>query len=93
MQSIWLTVLTPWMASFKEMPRKRSRDHPDWRRGQPGDVAVVVGGEPGQVAAVGADRVPRFVCIGQVGEEVVDVAGERLCVPWTASWCLTPWSR
>ena len=42
------------------------------------DLAVVVGGEPGQVAAVGADRVARLVRVRQVGEEVVDVAGERV---------------
>jgi hypothetical protein len=45
------------------------------------DVAVMVGGEPGQFAAVGADRVPRLVRVRQVGEEVVDVAGQRVPGP------------
>jgi hypothetical protein len=37
-----------------------------------------MGGEGDQVAAVGADRVPRLVRVRQVGQEVVDVAGERV---------------
>jgi hypothetical protein len=48
------------------------------RRGQLSDLAVVAGGEPDQVAAVDADRVPRLVRVRQVGEEIVDVAGQGM---------------
>src|SRR5262249_21554276 len=54
------------------------KERPDRRRGQVGDAAVVMGGERDQVASVGADRVGRLVRVGQVSEEVLDVARERM---------------
>ena len=66
------------LAGGRGLPGDLAEERPDRRRGQPGDVAVVMGGEPDQVAAVGADRVPRLVRVRQVGEEVVDVTGERM---------------
>src|SRR6266404_1979730 len=51
-------------------------------------AAVVVGGERDQVAAVGADRVARLVRVRQVGEVVVDVAGERVAVQRVAGGLL-----
>jgi hypothetical protein len=53
-------------------------ERPDRRRGQLTDLAVVMGGEGDQVAAVGVDGVARLVCVRQVGQEIVDVAGERV---------------
>jgi hypothetical protein len=73
------------------LPGDLAKERPDRRRGQRGDVAVMVGGESGQVAAVGADRVPRLVGVRQVGEEIVDVAGER--VPGQHVTCQCPKSR
>jgi hypothetical protein len=52
-----------------------------------------VGGEPHEVAAVGADRVARLVGVGQVGEEVVDVAGERVAGQGIAGGLLCPSAR
>ena len=64
-----------WLASSgqKRCPSAAEAPTPSsWR------LAVVASGEGDQVAAVGADRVPRLVGVGQVGEEVVDVAGNRV---------------
>jgi len=66
------------------------QERPDRRRGQLGDLAVVVGGEPHEVAAVGADGVARLVRVRQVGEEVVDVAGERVAGQGVAGGPLCP---
>jgi hypothetical protein len=41
----------------------------------------VVRGEPGQVAAVGPQRVAGGADVGQVSEEVADVPGERVRLP------------
>jgi len=64
------------LAGGRGLPGDLAEERPDRRRGQLPDLAVVVGGESGQVAAVGADRVARLVGVGQVGEEVVDVQGQ-----------------
>jgi len=66
------------LAGGRGLPGDLAEERPDRRRGQRGDVTVVVGGERDQVAAVGADRIARLVRVRQVGEEVVDVAGERV---------------
>ena len=66
------------LAGRRGLPGDLGEERPDRRRGQPGDLAVMVGGERDQVAAVGADGVARLVRVRQVGEEVVDVAGERM---------------
>ncbi|MFC4120374.1 hypothetical protein ACFO0F_47900 [Nonomuraea zeae] len=50
----------------------------DRHRGQLCDVLAVVGGEGDQVAAVGAQGVRRGAGVGQIGEEVVEMAGERV---------------
>ena len=57
------------------------------------DVAVMVGGEPGQFAAVGADRVPRLVRVGEFGEEVIDVAGQRVAREHVADGAIRPHAR
>ena len=49
------------LASFGEAVGDLAEERPDRRRGQPGDLGVVVSGEPDQVAAVCADRVARLV--------------------------------
>ncbi len=46
--------------------------------GQLGDLAVVVRGELQEVTAVGAQGVTGGAGVGQVGEEVVQVPGERM---------------
>jgi hypothetical protein len=51
------------------------------------DLRVVVRGEPGQVAAVGPQRVAGGADVGQVGEEVAGVPGER--VLWVPKTCVT----
>jgi hypothetical protein len=66
------------LAGGRGLPGDLAEERPDRRRGQPGDLAVVVSGEGDQVAAVGADGVARLVRVGQVGQEVIDVAGERV---------------
>jgi hypothetical protein len=81
------------LAGGRGLPGDLAEERPDRRRGQPGDVAVVVGGERGQVAAVGADRVARPVRVRQVGEEVVDVAGERVAGQGVAGGLLRPSAR
>ena len=81
------------LAGRRGLPGDRAEERPDRRRGQPGDVAIVMGGEPDQVAAVGADRVPRPVRVGQVREEVVDVAGERAPGQHVAGGLLRPRAR
>ena len=75
------------------LPGELAEEGPDRRRGQPGDAAVVMGGEPGQVAAVGADRVPRLVGVGQVGEEIVDMAGERVLGQHVMDGLFRPYAR
>jgi len=66
------------LAGGRGLPGDLAEERPDRHRGQRGDLAVVVGGEGDQVAAVRADRVPRLVRVRQVGEEVIDVAGQRV---------------
>jgi hypothetical protein len=75
------------------LPGDLAKERPDRRRGQRGDVAVMVGGESGQVAAVGADRVPRLVGVRQVGEEIVDVAGERVPGQHVMDGLFRPYAR
>jgi hypothetical protein len=60
------------------LPGDLAEKRPDRLGRQFGGVAVVVGGEGDQVAAVGPDGVGRRVGVGQVGEEVVDVPSERV---------------
>jgi hypothetical protein len=64
------------LAGGRGLPGDLAEERPDRRRGQLPDLAVVVGCERDQVAAVGADRVARLVGVGQVGEEVVDLPGQ-----------------
>jgi hypothetical protein len=58
-----------------------------------GNFAVVVGREPDQVAALGADRVARLVRVRQVGEEVIDVAGEWMRREQVADGAIWPRTR
>ena len=47
------------------LPGDLAEERPDRRRGQPGDLPVVVSCEHDQVAAVGADRVARLVRVAR----------------------------
>jgi hypothetical protein len=66
------------LARGRGLPGDLAEERPDRLRGQLPDLAVVMGGEGDQVSAVGADRVTRLVRVRQVGEEIIDVAGERV---------------
>jgi hypothetical protein len=66
------------LAGRRGLPGDLAEERPDRGRGDAVDVAVVVGGEGDQVAAVGPDGVARLVRVRQVGQEVVDVPGERM---------------
>jgi hypothetical protein len=65
-------------AGRRREPGDVGQVRPDRLRGQLLELAVAVGGELSEVTAIGADRVRGGVGIGQVGEEVVDVPGERM---------------
>ncbi|MFB4268432.1 hypothetical protein [Nonomuraea sp. GTA35] len=57
------------------------QEGPDRRGGQCADSSPWWGGESDQVAAVGAPGVDGGAGVGQVGEAIVQVPGERVGVP------------
>jgi hypothetical protein len=62
------------LAGRRGLPGDLAEERPDRRRGERGDLAVVMGCERDQVAAVGADGVARLVGVREIGQEVVDMA-------------------